>query len=157
MSGTATLSAPTKKNSKRQASSCNSEKTSSCSHQEHETNNTCTQHQSNNQSNSLKQNQSNHTTEKKKSSHTSNVEVVAKADIGWGNTLYIRGEGASLNWDQGQAMQHNGSEWTWKGTTNPNTNNNNLTFKLLINDQIWSTGDNLNATAGSKTVTEPTF
>jgi hypothetical protein len=80
--------------------------------------------------------------------------VIAKVDVGYGNTLYIRGEGGGLSWDEGHPMQNAGSdEWYWS-TIAPAEK---LTFKFLINDQIWSTGEDLTATRGETVVAKPSF
>ena len=81
--------------------------------------------------------------------------IVAKYDIGLGNSLYIRGEGAGLSWDQGVLMKNNDSDvWVW--TTNQIAEGL-IAFKFLINDEIWSTGDNMTASAGETTTLTPYF
>ena len=87
----------------------------------------------------------------KKSLKTS---IVAYVDVGFGNTLYIRGEGAGLLWETGLPLKNvSASEWIFD--TNKATGL--LTFKFLINDQIWAEGDNIVAEAGSKSVSSPRF
>src|SRR5579872_4703866 len=66
--------------------------------------------------------------------------VAVKVDIGFGNTLFIRGEGAGLSWDKGQPLDCiDSSTWIWshRPASEP------VTFKLLINDQLWCRGENL--------------
>jgi len=81
--------------------------------------------------------------------------IVAKYDIGHGNNLYIRGEGADLSWESGIQMENVGRDvWVW--TTNQIAEGM-VAFKFLINDEIWSTGDNLSASAGETTTLTPYF
>ena len=81
--------------------------------------------------------------------------IVAKYDIGLGNSLYIRGEGAGLSWDAGTLMENVGSDvWVW--TTNQMVEGL-IAFKFLINDEIWSAGDNMSASAGETTTLTPYF
>ena len=40
-------------------------------------------------------------------------KVCVKCDVGWGNTLFIRGEGASLNWDKGIPMTYLKTKNLW--------------------------------------------
>ena len=66
------------------------------------------------------------------------TRVIAKINVGWGNSLFIRGEGAELSWEKGIAMQCIGEdEWLWEQFVPKG----DVTFKLLINDSQWSTGD----------------
>ena len=80
--------------------------------------------------------------------------VIAKCDAGFGNTLTIRGGGGGLNWDSGVTMENvAASEWVWKSTEVTGE----LEFKVLLNDQVWSTGQNGVVFAGSTIVFEPGF
>lgn len=80
--------------------------------------------------------------------------VRASVDVGWGNALYIRGEGAGLSWDKGILMDGvNGDCWEWK-TVAPHKG---LIFKFLINDSQWSMGDNLMAAYGETSISSPSF
>ncbi|MDR1232868.1 MAG: hypothetical protein LBJ75_01210, partial [Puniceicoccales bacterium] len=70
--------------------------------------------------------------------------VIAKANIGFGNRLYIRGDGCELSWDKGMAMKYmNDDLWQWEYKDAPSKTN--FEFKVLINDEIWSTGENYTA------------
>ena len=77
--------------------------------------------------------------------------IVAQVDVGWGNNLYIRGEGAGLSWDHGKLMDWTDGAWTWTTTqaTGP------IAFKFLKNDEIWSPGDNLTVEPGGTSLTSP--
>lgn len=84
------------------------------------------------------------------------TKIIAKVDIGYGNTLYLRGEGAELGaWDKGIPMENTGGdEWSW--STNA-AGSQTLTFKFLINDQTWSSGDNFTVAAGETATLTPSF
>lgn len=80
--------------------------------------------------------------------------VVARVDVGYGNTLYIRGEGAGLTWTVGKPMVCAGdAEWTW-GTRDAGSG---LVFKFLINDEIWSHGEDISVAAGGTAISSPNF
>ena len=81
--------------------------------------------------------------------------VVAKYDVGFGNSLYIRGEGAGLSWETGILMENVGNDvWVW---TTSEIADEDLAFKFLVNDEIWSAGDNLSAAVGETTTLYPCF
>lgn len=81
------------------------------------------------------------------------VTIEAKIDVGFGNTLYLRGEGLGLSWSQGVPLTCvDGKTWKWTGETQEQ-----LKFKLLLNDQIWSQGEDLVATPGQKLEISPAF
>jgi len=80
--------------------------------------------------------------------------VTAQIDVGFGNTLYLRGEGPGLNWNKGLALKNAGAtEWTISlpRATRP------IVFKFLINDETWSTGADFKADPGALTVLTPEF
>lgn len=80
--------------------------------------------------------------------------VLVKYDIGFGNMLYIRGQGAGLNWDKGQMMKNVGpDEWKWE-TDLPF---NECEFKVVINDQMYEAGDNHHLARGAKVEYTPRF
>jgi hypothetical protein len=81
------------------------------------------------------------------------VTIEAKIDVGFGNTLYLRGEGLGLSWNQGVPLTCvDGKTWKWTGETKEQ-----LKFKLLLNDQVWSQGEDLVATPGQKVEISPAF
>jgi hypothetical protein len=81
------------------------------------------------------------------------VTIEAKIDVGFGNALYMRGEGLGLSWTQGVPLTCvDGKTWKWTGETREQ-----LKFKLLINDQVWSQGEDLVATPGQKVEISPAF
>ena len=61
--------------------------------------------------------------------------IAARVDVGFGNNLYIRGEGAGLSWDVGILMKNlSPYEWAWeaKSASDP------IEYKFLINDELLS-------------------
>ena len=91
---------------------------------------------------------------KKEAATATVTNIIARVDIGYGNNLYIRGEGAELSWTQGVVMANtSGDEWSWSTATASGP----LTFKFLINDEIWSAGDNLTVALGETSISSPAF
>ena len=91
---------------------------------------------------------------KKPAAKTTRTAIVAKIDIGFGNTLYIRGEGPGLSWDKGLAMDCVADdEWTVtiSDALAP------VVFKLLLNDVTWCTGTDYSVEPGGSITSEPTF
>lgn len=81
------------------------------------------------------------------------VTIEAKIDVGFGNKLYLRGEGHGLSWNQGVPLTNvDSSTWKWSGEADAN-----LKFKLLLNDCVWSKGEDLVATPGQKVEVAPAF
>lgn len=80
--------------------------------------------------------------------------IKAKFDVGFGNTLTIRGEGQGLNWDYGQPMVcADGSTWVWSG----HAGSEPVKFKVLINDQLWCRGEDFEVTPGAEIEIAPAF
>ena len=80
--------------------------------------------------------------------------ISAKIDIGFGNHLYIRGEGPGLSWDHGLAMDCVGTGlWTISIAKAALP----VTFKVLVNDLSWSAGNDFVAEPGQSITIEPTF
>ncbi len=80
--------------------------------------------------------------------------ISARIDIGFGNHLYIRGEGPGLSWDIGAAMDNTGSNlWTTsvKGAKLP------VVFKVLVNDLTWNTGTDYVVNPGQSITVHPSF
>jgi hypothetical protein len=92
-----------------------------------------------------------HQTNSKAQSKTS---ITVKYDVGFNNQLYIRGQGANLNWNQGQPLKNiKADEWIWE-TETPFSN---CEFKVLINDHQYETGYNHTIQSGSSISYTPTF
>lgn len=82
------------------------------------------------------------------------TRVIAKFDAGWGNQLYIRGLGGSLDWQKGVPMQSiSEDEWLWEQIVPKGT----VSFKILLNDKNWSVGEDLVVAAGDTVICRPTF
>lgn len=82
------------------------------------------------------------------------TSVAAKIDVGFGNSLFIRGQGDGLSWDKGTPLQCvDASTWIWSTTGARGS----VVFKLLINDELWSQGEDLVVQAGQKAEVEPVF
>lgn len=81
------------------------------------------------------------------------VIIEAKIDVGFGNQLYLRGEGQGLSWNQGIPLNCvDGSTWKWSGKADEQ-----LKFKLLLNDAVWAQGENLVASPGQRVQVSPAF
>jgi hypothetical protein len=77
-----------------------------------------------------------------------------RIDLGFGNQLYIRGDGPGLSWERGVPAANSGPDlWTFeiRGADRP------FGFKCLVNDEIWSSGDDFTAPPGGSIVVAPTF
>lgn len=79
--------------------------------------------------------------------------AIFKCDIGWGNSLFIRGE-KPLNWEKGKALSYDEKKQGWIFET---TCKKDLEFKVLINDEHWSEGENFVLHGGKTEVFEPKF
>lgn len=80
--------------------------------------------------------------------------ITAKVDIGFGNHLYLRGEGPGLNWDKGIAMDCVAND-QWTATIQNATSP--VIFKVLINDVTWCTGNDFVVEAGQSITITPKF
>jgi hypothetical protein len=80
--------------------------------------------------------------------------INARIDVGFGNALFLRGDGPGLSWDKGIALDCLASDhWSVsiKGAVQP------VVFKLLINDERWSAGADFVAEAGRETTVTPAY
>lgn len=85
---------------------------------------------------------------------TPKTTIVATVDVGFGNSLYLRGAAPGLSWSEGVPMDCNtDSSWSIDiaGVTTA------FEFKVLINDEYWSAGYNEVAEPGKKTSVTPVF
>lgn len=94
------------------------------------------------------------TAKKAQSQKTVTTSIIAKVDVGFGNSLFIRGEGAGLSWEKGTVLE-NLSPYEWQFSTT--AANEPVTFKFLINDEAWADGDNLTVAPGECSVNAPVF
>ncbi len=79
--------------------------------------------------------------------------IEAQIDVGFGNHLFVRGQGAGLSWERGTPLNCvDGQTWRWSAKTTEK-----LTFKLLLNDTIWAQGEDVVATPGKCVGIAPRF
>jgi hypothetical protein len=82
------------------------------------------------------------------------TSIIARVDVGFGNQLYIRGTGAGLSWERGLQLENvSAYEWTF-ATTKAKSD---VTFKFLINDELWAEGDNVTVAEGATSISSPVF
>jgi hypothetical protein len=80
--------------------------------------------------------------------------ISARIDIGFGNSLYLRGEGPGLSWDKGVVMECTGEDqWTLA----LNESARPIVFKFLRNDEVWSTGEDYTVKSGASAIIAPVF
>ena len=80
--------------------------------------------------------------------------IQAKTDVGFGNSLFIRGQGDGLSWDKGLPLSCiDGSAWVWS----TRQAKGKVVFKLLLNDQVWAKGEDVVVEAGRKIEIVPVF
>jgi hypothetical protein len=80
--------------------------------------------------------------------------ISARIDIGFGNALYIRGEGTGLSWDAGVAMDCVEDD-LWSITLGQSPKG--FAFKFLVNDLSWSVGPDYTAANGAAVTLTPAF
>lgn len=80
--------------------------------------------------------------------------ITAKIDVGFGNTITIRGEGPGLSWDTGLLMTNLGSD-LWEVQLGESARP--FIFKFLVNDLSWSTGPDYVLESGVSVLLKPTF
>ena len=80
--------------------------------------------------------------------------IEAQIDVGFGNALYIRGEGPGLSWESGVLMTCMAEDkWSIsiKDATKP------IVCKFLLNDLVWCGGDDFVVTPGREVSFVPIF
>jgi hypothetical protein len=82
------------------------------------------------------------------------VAITAKVDVGFGNALFIRGDGAGLSWNKGTLLDCVSND-TWSIVL-PSVDKP-LAFKLVLNDEVWSTGEDFSAAPGDTVTVTPSF
>ena len=80
--------------------------------------------------------------------------ITALIDIGFGNLLYIRGEGAGLSWDKGTPLDCI-SDDKWSITLGESARP--VVFKFLVNDTSWSSGEDFTIAPGTSISVTPVF
>ena len=80
--------------------------------------------------------------------------IRAKIDIGFGNLLHLRGDGPGLSWEKGIVMDCvEDTIWSWTTTATVKP----FTYKVLVNDLSWSTGEDYTAHAGKVNTIKPSL
>lgn len=80
--------------------------------------------------------------------------ITARIDIGFGNALYVRGEGPGLSWDRGVPLNcMTDDEWTISLPESAQP----VIFKFLVNDLTWSAGPDYVTAPGRVIELVPTF
>lgn len=80
--------------------------------------------------------------------------IAAQIDIGFGNALYIRGDGPGLSWDKGVLMTC-ADDNLWQIALGESARP--FVFKFLVNDLSWSAGEDFTAKPGGSVTLVPTF
>ncbi len=79
--------------------------------------------------------------------------IDAKIDVGFGNRLFIRGQGPDLTWEKGEQLTCiDEKTWRWQGN-----GGQPVVCKFLLNDERWAQGPNVEALPGSKLEVVPVF
>jgi hypothetical protein len=79
--------------------------------------------------------------------------IEVKIDVGFGNAVFLRGQGSGLTWEHGVPLACvDGGTWRWSQTVAAP-----VTFKVLLNDKVWSAGNDLVVTPGQKVQVSPKF
>ena len=91
---------------------------------------------------------------KKTATRTKKTSLYITYDVGYGNTLYIRGRGADLTWEKGVPLINiSHDQWCWETELSFET----LEFKILINDSAFETCFNHTLTCGEQLTLTPSF
>jgi hypothetical protein len=80
--------------------------------------------------------------------------ISARIDVGFGNALFVRGEGPGLSWETGLAMECVQDD-LWRVVLDESVRA--YTFKFLINDTTWSAGPDFTAACGTSVTVTPEF
>jgi len=81
------------------------------------------------------------------------ITIEARIDVGFGNQLFVRGQGAGLSWERGLPLENVDCK-TWRLTVPAK---DKVQFKLLINDTVWAQGEDVVAAPGKKVEVTPAF
>jgi len=82
------------------------------------------------------------------------TRITIKYDVGFSNSLYLRGKGPNLSWDKGIMLKNiSADEWVWE-TNTPFTT---CEFKVLLNDRVYEIGDNHLLSCGAAIQYTPKF
>lgn len=65
--------------------------------------------------------------------------IIVHYDCGFPNNLFIRGSGNKLDWNKGTPMKNMGpNTWLWETDSEVDQ----CEFKVLVNDEIYESGEN---------------
>jgi hypothetical protein len=79
--------------------------------------------------------------------------IEAKIDVGFGNNLFVRGQGAGLSWERGTPLTCvESGTWRWSARVDEK-----LTCKLLLNDRVWAQGEDVSVPPGKRVEVVPAF
>lgn len=82
------------------------------------------------------------------------TRIIVKYDVGFNNSIYIRGKGANLSWDKGVLLKNvKNDEWVWE-TDAPFAT---CEFKVLVNDKHYEQGENHHLHSGANISYTPKF
>ena len=91
---------------------------------------------------------------KEKPASTGATKIVAQIDVGFGNTLFVRGEGPGLSWEKGVPLDCvSDNQWS----LSLSETNRPIVIKFLVNDTTWSVGEDYVVQPGSSAVLTPAF
>jgi len=94
------------------------------------------------------------TTSTKKTTPKKKTRLSVHCNVGFENDLYLRGQGAGLNWNKGIRLKNiSPDEWIWETTSNFK----DCEFKVLINDTYYEAGNNHAISHGANVHYTPTF
>jgi len=80
--------------------------------------------------------------------------IEVNLDVGFGNTVFIRGQGDGLSWEKGQPLTClEACRWVWSSEHA----RGQVIFKLLVNDDRWALGEDLKVEAGQSLEVVPIF
>jgi hypothetical protein len=80
--------------------------------------------------------------------------IAARIDVGFGNALYLRGDGPGLSWDKGLLMTCVADD-CWQAVLGESSRP--FTVKFLINDVTWSVGADFAVPSGESLTLTPAF
>jgi hypothetical protein len=79
--------------------------------------------------------------------------IEARINVGFGNNLFVRGQGAGLSWEHGTPLTCvEPGTWRWSAPAYEK-----LTCKLLLNDRVWAQGEDVTVTPGKRVAVVPAF
>src|SRR5687768_1950009 len=80
--------------------------------------------------------------------------ISANVDVGFGNALYVRGEGPGLSSEKGLRMECVADD---RSSLALGESSRPFLFKFLVNHETWSLGDDYTVAPGSSVTLTPMF